>query len=58
MEILFICHITLENNPIKESFKFMGESSLQYLTSLTSLVTLGVLIVEIYTIFNLSQVLT
>ena len=42
-----ICHATSYDHLIEESYEFMGGSSLQYVTTLASLVTISILIVEI-----------
>ena len=43
----FICHLTLPDHFNELSYEFIGESSLQYLITLTRLVTIEILIVEI-----------
>ena len=43
-----ICHLTSNNQVIKASWKFMGESSSQYYTTLMSLVNTREMIMKIY----------
>ena len=42
-----ICHVTSEDHLIEEPCKFLGESFLHYDTTLISLVTTSIVIVEI-----------
>ena len=42
-----ICHMTSRDHFIEKSCKFMGESLLWFVTTLTILVTINIMIVEI-----------
>ena len=42
-----ICHVTLQDHLIQGSCKFIGGSSLQYITMLASLMTIDIVIAEI-----------
>ena len=42
----FICHVTPQNHSVEMPCIFMGESSSQHVTTLKSLVTIGILIVR------------
>ena len=46
LRMYFICHMTPQNHSVEMSCKFMGESTLQHVTNLKSLVTIGILIVR------------
>ena len=41
------CHVTSHDHLIEGSCEFMGGSSLQYITTLISLVTISIVIVEV-----------
>ena len=41
-----ICHVTSHDHLIEGSCAFVGDSSFQYVTTLTSLVTIGTVILE------------
>ena len=45
-DIYFICHVTEQDHSVEMSCVFMGESSLPHVTTLKSLVTIGILIVK------------
>ena len=45
-DMYFICHLTLQYQPIDLSCKFMGGSSSRYMSTLTSLVTIVILIIK------------
>ena len=45
-DMYFICHVTQQDHSIEMSCIFMGESSSPHVTTLKSLVTIGVLIVK------------
>ena len=49
--VLFFCHMTSKYHSIDVLCKFMGGSSLPYVTTLTSLVTITILIVKEETCF-------
>ena len=42
------CHVTLQNHVIKGSSNFMGGSSLWYITTLASLVAIGIVLIEMF----------
>ena len=44
-DMYFNCHVTPQDHSIEVSCMFMSESSSQYITTLKSLVTIGILIV-------------
>ena len=45
-DLYLICHVTLQGHPTVWSCRFMGGSSSRYVISLSSLVTIGILIVK------------
>ena len=45
-DMCFICHVPLQDHSVEMSCIFMGESSSQYVTTLKSLVTIGIPIVK------------
>ena len=46
LRMYFICHVTPQNHSVEISCIFMGESTSQHVTTLKSLVTIGILIVR------------
>ena len=46
LRMYFICHVTPQNHSVEMLCIFMGESTLQHVTTLKSLVTIGILIVS------------
>ena len=42
----FICHVAEQDHSVEITCLFMGESSLTHVTTLKSLVTIGILIVK------------
>ena len=42
-----ICHVALKDHPIKGSYDFMEESSSLYVTTLLSLMAIGLKVVKI-----------
>ena len=44
-DMYFICHVTQQDHSVEMSYVFMGESSSPHVTTLKSLVTIGILIV-------------
>ena len=51
-----LCQATLKQGLIEESFKFISGSSLQYVPTLKSLVTIGIVIVEMFLICHVTHV--
>ena len=45
-DMYFICHVTQQDHSVEMSCVFMGESSSLHVTTLKSLVTIGILIVK------------
>ena len=45
-DMYFICTVTQQDHSVEMSCGFMGESSSQHVTTLKSLVTIGILIVK------------
>ena len=45
-DMYFICHVTQQDHSVEMSCVFMGESSSPHVTTLKSLVTIGILIVK------------
>ena len=45
-DMCFICHVTQQDHSVEISCVFMGESSSPHVTTLKSLVTIGILIVK------------
>ena len=45
-DMYFTCHVTQQDHSIEMSCIFMGKSSSQYVTTLKSLLTIGILIVK------------
>ena len=45
-DVYFICHVTQQDHSVEMSYIFMGESSSLHVTTLKSLVTIGILIVK------------
>ena len=43
-----ICHVTLQDHPIKESCNFMKKSSLLYATTLSGLAAIAIVVSEIF----------
>ena len=50
-----ICQVTSQKHAIEGSSNFMSGVSLWYVTTLTSLVVIGIVVVEICHIFSLSR---
>ena len=50
--MFLICHATSQDHLIEGACKFMGANSLWYVTTLIILVTLSIVIVEIFLKFN------
>ena len=49
-----ICHVTLQNYLIEGSSNFMSGNSSWYVTTLPSLVSIGILVLEIYHVIKVT----
>ena len=50
-----ICHVKLQDHMIKQSCDFMGAKSSLYVTTLPSLVAIGIVVVEMFLSHDLAR---